>query len=67
LLEPLGLKSIEVTIEGYILTFPRETQADAVYAALYRAYGERLVDFRDITHSARSLLQGGRLLNPRPE
>jgi ABC-2 type transport system ATP-binding protein len=61
LLDPLGLKSIETTIEGYIVTFPKETRADAIYGPLYRAYSERLVDFRDITNSARSLLQGGQL------
>jgi ABC-type uncharacterized transport system ATPase subunit len=57
LAEPLGLKSIDATMEGYILAFPKETKADTVYQALYRAYGEGLVDFRDITNSARSLFQ----------
>jgi ABC-2 type transport system ATP-binding protein len=57
LTEPLGLKSIDATMEGYILGFPKETKADVVYQALYRAYGEGLVDFRDITNSARSLFQ----------
>jgi ABC-type multidrug transport system ATPase subunit len=57
LTEPLGLKSIDPTMEGYILAFPKDTKADLVYQALYRAYGEGLVDFRDITNSARSLFQ----------
>ena len=57
LTEPLGLQSIDATMEGYILAFPKETKADVVYQALYRAYGEGLVDFRDITNSARSLFQ----------
>jgi ABC-2 type transport system ATP-binding protein len=57
LTEPLGLQSIDATMEGYILAFPKETKADVVYQALYGAYGEGLVDFRDITNSARSLFQ----------
>jgi ABC-2 type transport system ATP-binding protein len=58
LTEPLGLQSVDATMEGYILAFPRDTKADIVYQALYRELGEGLVDLRDITNSARSLFQG---------
>lgn len=56
-LTTIGLISAEATMEGFILGFPRETPANVVYNALYATYGVRLVDFRDISYSSRSLFQ----------
>jgi ABC-type multidrug transport system ATPase subunit len=57
LLEPIGMKSIEQTLEGFIVEFDKAVAADEVYRQLYTAYGARLIDFRDITTSARALFE----------
>ncbi len=56
-LSHLNMHSIEATMEGFILGFDRSQRADAVYQALYNAFGARLIDFRDISNSARSLFE----------
>ena len=56
-LAAFDVKSVEATMEGYILGFPKELAANQVYHALYGSFGERLLDFRDITGSARSLFE----------
>ena len=56
-IRPFDPQSIEATMEGYILGFAKEQRSDAVYQALYNAFGERLIDFRDISNSARSLFE----------
>lgn len=50
-------ESIVRTMEGFIITLPRDTRADMAFAALYRVFGNELIAFRDITNSARRLFQ----------
>lgn len=54
-LKHLKLIAIDGTVEGYILSFESSQKPDAVYIALYQAFGDKLVDFRDISSSSRSL------------
>lgn len=56
-LTPLGLQSIEKTIEGYIVRLPANITADSIYSSLYKTFGNELLCFRTITNSTRRLLQ----------
>jgi ABC-2 type transport system ATP-binding protein len=54
---PHGLTSIEATMEGFILGFPKSHSATALFELIGRTFPDRIVALRDITSSARSLFR----------
>jgi ABC-2 type transport system ATP-binding protein len=59
-LNSIGLEDIEATMTGHILTFPKEIASKVIFDTLSEAFGERLIYFRNITRSTRSLFRNRR-------
>jgi ABC-type multidrug transport system ATPase subunit len=63
-LESKGLKVVEPTMDGFILGFPKEMTAGRIYEIIHESFGDRMIAFRDITNSARSLFKEKATLLP---
>ncbi len=57
-LTPFGVVRVERTMEGYILTFDRNADANIVFSTLLKRYSNHFTAFRDISSSLRSLMAG---------
>lgn len=56
-LKPHGLIGIEQTMDGFIVSFPKEASLVGLFELMARTFGAKLTAVRDITGSARSLFK----------